>query len=452
MKITIVGCGKTGSNIAERLSNEKHDVTVIDSNPDKINDITNRLDVMGIVGNGASYKVLKEAGADESDLIVAATNQDEINLLCCLFARQAAHCSTIARVRNPQYRDEISFIKEELGLSLTINPDYDAAQEIARVLRFPSATKIDTFAKGRVELIRVRVDEFSAIANKTLIDIAKMTKASVLIGLVERGEDVIIPNGRFEVRAGDTIGVLATPQSARQFFNKIGYDTHQVKDCIIIGGGRMGYYLASSLINSGVAVKIVDRDRKKCEELSVSLPKASIIFGDATDESIMMEEGITSAESVVSLTDMDEGNIFLSLYAKKVSKAKVVTKINHLDLNDIVKNFNLGSIITPKNISADMVVSYVRARQNTIGSNVETLYRLVENKVEALEFKINAGSPVIGIPIQELQLKENLLIGCVSNDESVSIVNGSTIINEGDTVVVITTNEGLKDIKDILKN
>ena len=438
-----------GTVIAERLSSEKHDVTVIDTNPEKINDITGRLDVMGIVGNGASYKLLKEAEIDDSDIFIACTGQDEINLLSCLFARQAGKCSTMARVRNPGYRDEISYIKEELGLSLILNPDYDAAMEVARVLRFPTAIKIDTFAKGRAELIRVALNENSFFVNKSIIEIAKSTGMPALVAIVERDDDVIIPDGNFVFKKGDTINVLSTPRNARDFFRKIGHDTHQIKNAIIVGAGRMTYYLAKQLLNTGIAVKVVDTDRAKCDEISEQLSEATVICADATDEDIMREEGVETVGGFVSLTGMDEANIFLSLYAQKVSKAKIVTKINHLAINDIVKNFSLGSIITPQNISADMVLSYVRARQNSVGSNVETLYRLMDNRVEALEFKISEGAPVIGKPLSELN---NLLIGCVFNDsDGVVIANGNTVIKPGDTVVVITTDRGLNDIKDIIR-
>lgn len=451
MNIIIVGCGKVGVTLAEKLSQEEHDITVIDTNREKVTEITNRLDLMGYVGNGASFELLREAGIEGADLFIAATDQDEINLLCCLFARQAGKCSTIARVRNPQYRNEITYIKEELGLAMVLNPDYDAAMEIARILRFPSANNVDTFAKGRVELLRFEIKEESFLAHKSLIEIGKSTKSQVLICMVLRNGEVIIPNGQFVIEPGDTIGVICTPESAREFFKKVGYDTHQVKNAMIIGGSRMAYYLANQLINSGISVKIIERERAKCETLSELLPKATIICGDATNEDVLLEEGLESVESFISLTGMDEGNIFLSLYSKSVSKAKVITKINKLEASDIVKNFALGSVVTPKNISSDLVVSYARAKQSSLGSNVETMYRMENEKIEVLEFKITNDASIVGIPVEELKLKDNLLLGCVTRKSRASIVNGKTVLEPGDTLIVITTNKGYKDIKDIIK-
>lgn len=411
MNIIIVGCGKVGSAIADQICKEKHNVTVIDEKASVIEDITNRLDVMGLVGNGATISVLKEAGIESAHLLIAVTNQDELNILCCMFARKASKCKTIARVRNPQYKDDITYLKDELGLSMIINPEYDAAMEMARILRFPSANKIDTFAKGRVELLNFTVAEGSNIENKTLIDIAKMVKVPILISAVEREGQVHIPGGSFIIRANDVVRFIAQPSQAREFFTKIGVDTHQVKNTIIAGGGKTAFYLAKLLDGSGIKVCIIEKDRNRCEELSAKLPHVSIICADATDQDVLKEEGIASIESFVALTKMDEGNIFLSLYAKQFSNAKVITKINHISNNDIVKNFNLGSIITPKNITADIVLSHVRAMQNGIGSNVETVYRIVENKVEALEFKITKDSKITGIPIEELKIKKNILIG-----------------------------------------
>ena len=453
MKIIVVGCGKVGVSIIEQLAIEKHDVTVIDPKADLVTDISNRFDVMGFVGNGASAATLKEAGASDADLLIAVTDKDEINLLCCLFAKKAGIGSTIARVRDPRYSEEVTYIKEELGLSLVLNPDYDAAREIARLMRFPSADKIDTFAKGKVELLKFEITEGSVLEGKSLIEVSKLTNAEVLICAVSRGDDVIIPNGVFRLERGDMINIIAAPQTARTFFKKIGVETHQVKDCILAGGGRTGFYLAQQLIASGVAVKIIESDHDRCNDLAEQLPKATVICGDATNQEILLEEGIEQTEGFVSLTGMDECNMFLSLYAKKCSKAKVVTKLNYFASNDIVKNFNLGSVITPKNISADLVVSYARARQNSIDygeSNVETLYKIIENKVEALEFHIAKNSPVAGVPIQSLKLKPDILIGCIIRGRKILIVNGQSVINEGDTVIVITTTTGLKDIKDIL--
>ena len=451
MRIIIVGCGKIGLSIIKQLVIEKHDITVIDKNAEVINDITNNYDVMGLVGNGASYSVQKEAGVDRTNLLIAVTGSDEINLLCCLFAKKAGNCNTIARVRDPLYSKEIQYIKDELGLSMIINPEYAAAVEISRLLRFPSADKIDTFAKGRVELLNLVITEDSPFVNKTLIDVAKRVLSDILICTVERGDDIFIPNGAFILRANDKISIVASAVNSREFFTKIGYDTHQVKDTMIIGGGTMTYYLAELLLKMGIKVKIVEVNRDKCEILSENLPRATIINGDATNQEILIEEGINGCDSFVSLTGIDETNIILSLFAKTRTSGKIVTKIDRISFDDIINTFNVGSLIYPDKIAADYIVSYVRAMQNSIGSNVETLIKLNGGRVEALEFKILKGSPVIGIPLMELNLKRDILIGCINRRGTIIIPKGQNTIEEGDTVIVVTTKSGLSDIKDILE-
>ena len=451
MKIIIVGCGKIGLSIIKQLVIEKHDITVIDKSQEVINDVTNNYDVMGIVGNGASYSVQKDADVDKTDLLIAVTGSDEINLLCCLFAKKAGNCNTIARVRDPLYSKEIQYIKDELGLSMIINPEYAAAVEISRLLRFPSADKIDTFAKGRVELLNLVITEDSPFVNKTLIDVAKRVLSDILICTVERGDDIFIPNGAFILRANDKITIVASAVNSREFFTKIGYDTHQVKDTMIIGGGTMTYYLAELLLKMGIKVKIVEVNRDKCETLSENLPRATIINGDATNQEILIEEGINGCDSFVSLTGIDETNIILSLFAKTRTSGKIVTKIDRISFDDIINTFNVGSLIYPDKIAADYIVSYVRAMQNSIGSNVETLIKLNGGRVEALEFKILKGSPVIGIPLMQLNLKRDILIGCINRRGTIIIPKGQNTIEEGDTVIVVTTKSGLSDIKDILE-
>ena len=450
MKIIIVGCGKIGLSIIKQLVIEKHDITVIDKSAEVINDVTNNYDVMGLVGNGASYSVQKDADVDKTDLLIAVTGSDEINLLCCLFAKKAGNCSTIARVRDPLYSKEIQYIKDELGLSMIINPEYAAAVEISRLLRFPSADMIDTFAKGRVELLNLVINEDSPFVDKTLIDVSKRVLSDILICTVERGDDIFIPNGAFILRAGDKITIVASAVNSREFFTKIGYDTHQVKDTMIIGGGRMTYYLAEILLKMGIRVKIVEVDRDKCETLSETLPKATIINGDATNQEILKEEGIGGCDSFVSLTGIDETNIFLSLYAKTMTSGKVITKIDRISFDDIIHTFSPGSLIYPDKIAADYIVSYVRAMQNSIGSNVETLIKLNGGRVEALEFKISKGSPIVGVPLMQLNLKRDILIGCINRKGTIIIPKGQSVIEEGDTVIVVTTKSGLSDIKDIL--
>ncbi len=451
MRIIVVGCGKVGATITEQLVKEGHDLSVIDMDSEVIHDITNNHDVLGVVGNGASYSIQKDAGVEEADLLVAVTGSDEQNLLCCLFAKKLGNCNTIARVRNPLYNHEIGFIKEELGLSMAINPEYAAATEIARLLRFPSADKIDTFAKGRVEILKFVVKDGSFLAGNNLMEIDKKLKSSVLFCAVQRKDEVVIPKGDFVLNENDIVSIVASPKDAKAFFEKIGVETHQVKDAFIVGGGTIAYYLTEQLLSMGIHVKIIEKDKERCEVLSELLPEAVIIHGDATNHDILMEEGIERAEAFVALTGIDEGNVFLSLYAQSCSKAKVVTKINRISFEDIVANFQLGSLIYPKFITVEYIIRYVRAMQNSLGSNVETMYRLIENKVEALEFLIKEESNVVGIPIQELRLRKDILIACINHRGKIIRPHGQTRISVGDTVIIVTTQQGLRDINDILE-
>ena len=452
MRIIVVGCGKVGRTIVERLSGEGHDIAVIDTDSDVITDVTDNFDVMGVVGNGASYSVLKEAGIEDTNLLIAATDSDELNLLCCLFAKKAGDCSTVARVRNPLYNDEIGYIREELGLSMTINPERAAASEISRLLRFPSAIKIDTFARGRVELLQFVIPQGSILDNCSLTELGSRVKAEVLVCAVQRRGEVVIPGGSFVLHAGDTASVIAEPSHARNFFSKIGVEIHRVANTMIVGGGTIAYYLAKQLLSYGIGVKIIEKDRSRCEWLSQNLPKAIIINGDGTDQDILMEEGIETCESFVTLTGIDEENIFLSLFAQQCNQsAKVITKTNRISIDTIIDRLNLGSMIHPKNITAESIIRYARAMQNSLGSNVEALYYIVEGKAEALEFAIHNEPSVVNIPLAKLHTKDNVLIACIIRNGKSILPNGQTSIEEGDSVIIVTTHKGFGDIKDILE-
>ncbi len=455
MKIIVVGCGKVGSALAAQLSEEGHDVSVVDKNPQVVNDVSSNYDVMGIVGNGGSYSVQKELGVEEADLLIAASDSDELNLLCCLIAKKAGGCSTIARVRNPIYNSEIGFIRDELGLSMTVNPEYAAAMEASRLLKFPSAIKIDTFARGHVELLKFAVPANSPLDGHTLAEISATIKGDVLVCAVEQGSghDVTIPGGDFRLQAGDTISIVTGTHSARGFMEKVGLKSRSVANCMIIGGGTIGYYLAKTLLESHIAVTIIDKDPERCRILSEDLPEANVICGDAANQNVLLEEGIENCESFVSLTGMDEENIFLSLYARKASAKdiKLVTKINRINYDDIIDEMSLGSILNPQHIAAEYIVRYVRAMANSIGSNVETLYNIIENKAEALEFLIQLGAPVIGIPLIDLPIKKGVLIACIYRNRQIIIPNGQSTIEVDDRVIVVTTHMGFQDIRDILQ-
>lgn len=450
MKIIIVGCGNVGATLAEQLGKEGHDITVIDTKEQLVNSLSDACDVLGIVGNGASYNIQMEADVNHADILIAVTGSDELNLLCCLIAKKAGGCHTIARVSNPVYSREISFIREELGLSMIINPQHAAAREMARLLKFPSALKIDSFAKSRVELINYRIEEGNPLCNMKLKYMGSKLKSSVLVAIVERYDEVIIPDGDFELKAKDIISIVGTPVKTVEFFRKIGVPTAAAKDVMVIGGGRTSIYLAKQLIEMGIKVKIIERQKERCEELSEMLPKAMIINGDGTDKDLLMEEGMTQTEAFLAMTDFDEENIMLALFAKSLSKAKLITKVHRIAYDEIIDSLDVGSIVYPKFITAETIIKYVRAMHNSIGSNIETLYRLSDNRVEALEFYIKPDSPVIGIPLQELPLKKNMLIGCITHRGQVTIPKGQSVIEAGDTVILITTKTGLHDIRDAI--
>ena len=451
MRVIIVGCGKVGRTLASRLQEENIDLTLIDTNEERINMLTDEIDAMGVVGNGASINTLMEAGIESADILIAVAGSDELNLLCCLIAQKTSSCHTIARVRNPLYSKEIGFIKERLGISMIINPEFAAAREISRLLRFPSAIKIDTFSKGRVELLKFKVLPEFELDGMSISKITEKYRVDVLFCAIEGKSGISIPGGDHIVHDGDFLSIIAAPNNAALFFKKIGLKTNQVKNAVIVGGGTISYYLASLLLELKIQVKIIEREKSRCEELSDLLPEATIINGDGTDRDLLIEEGLERAESFVVLTNLDEENVFLSLYAKTVCSGKTVAKVNRLEYDDIIESLDLGSVIYPKYITADTILQYVRAMQNSIGSNVETLYHLLDNHAEALEFAVKENSAATNTPLAQLNLKKNLLVGCLIRGGKIRIPRGGDTIRVGDNVIIVTTHKGLNDLTDILE-
>ena len=451
MNIIIIGCGKVGKKLAQQLIFEnEHNITVIDSRRDVIADITDKNDIIGYVGSGTSIKVLKQAGIDTTDILIAVTGSDEINLLSCFIAKKLSNCKTIARVREPEYKTAISLIKEDLGLAMIINPEKMAADQIARILRFPSAIQIDTFAKGRVEIFKIRVPEDSVLDNLRISDIDAKLNSNILVCGVERGEQAFIPDGNFVIRHDDYISIIASISERNQFFKKTGIKTNPIKNTMIVGGGNTAYYLAERLLQSGINVKIVEKNSKLCDDLCMLLPKAVIINADGTNVKLLLEEGIENIDSFVSLTNIDEENVVLSLYAKTKTEGKIITKINRIEYDNVLENLDIGTTVYPKEITAETIVKFVRAAGNTIGSEVETMHLILDGKAEALEFRIATDSTVINTPLCKLSLKENVLIACINRNGNIIIPKGSDCIMPGDTVIVVTKYEGFKDIKDIL--
>lgn len=452
MKIIIVGCGKVGYTLVEQLSGEDHDIVVIDERAEKVNSVTEELDAMGIVGNGVSYQTLKEAGIRHADLLIAVTGSDEQNLLCCVIAKKAGHCKTIARVRNPIYNNEIAFLKEELGLAMIINPEFTSASEIARIFQFPSAVKIDTFSKGRIELLHFRITKECLLNNYELIHIRNTLKCDVLVCMVNRDDEVIIPKGDFVFREGDVIAIVATPTKASEFFRKIGIGTNRIHTAMLVGGGTIAYYLARRLLSVGIETKIIDWDPVRCEELSELLPKATIICGDGTDQRLLMQEGLESVDGFAALTGLDEENILLSLFAKKVSHAKTVTKINRINFTSVLNDIELDSITYPRLLTADVITKYVRSMNESLHINVENLYKLEDGRAEALEFSIKEPSEVTDIPLGKLCIRKNILVCCINRKGQIIIPGGQDTIQVGDSVIVVLTHSRLNDIKEILED
>ena len=442
MKIVIIGDGKVGYKLARQLSVENYDVVMIDSNEKKLKYAVDRLDIACVIGDAADAEVQKQADVPHADLVIACTSEDECNMLSCLIARRLGARHTIARVRNPIYFKQIGLLKEDLHLSMAVNPELIVADEISRLLLFPDASKIETFARGRVELIEYPM---------SLADMYSKFQIKLLVCAVEHGGDVLIPDGDYEIREGDRLHIAVSHSEMERFFRMFGKHKGKIKKVIICGGGRVAYYLAVQLCKLGMQIKIIERDVNRCEELCELLPKATIINGDATDHDLLIEEGIEEADAFVGLTGMDEENIITALFAKNQGASKIIAKINEDRRASMVEDFGIDSIVSAKTATADAILSYVRARKNSQGSsNVETLYQLVDDKIEALEFIIKSETRYTGIPLKELALKSNNLIACISRKRQIIIPGGDDCMEVGDSVIVVTMDTHIEDLEDIL--
>ena len=452
MNIIIVGCGKVGRVLTEQLNEAGNNVTVVDIIPARAAEVASRFDVMGVSGNGATHSVLLAANIEKADLLIAVTGSDERNLLCCLMAKKVGkNCQTIARVRSPQYNAEIPYLKGELGLAMVINPEYAAAAEIARVLQFPSAIKIETFVKGKIELLKFRLPEDSPLCGMAVKEIAPKLHCDVLVCTIERENEAFIANGNFTFAARDVISIIADPKSAYNFFRKINYKAKPVNDVLIAGGGDITHYLCEMLEKSGISVTVIENDVERANVLSDELPFINVIHEDAINQEVLRQENIDKAEAFVSLTNMDEENILLSLFAKSVSDAKIVTKINRIDFDNVIERLDLDTIIYPKNITSEIIVRYVRAMKKTIGTNLETLYQVIKGKVEAAEFNIETDCALTAAPLMKLNLKPGVLVAAIVRNRKVLIPRGSDQLQIGDSVVVVSDHLGLHDMNAILR-
>ena len=450
MQIIVVGCGKVGRSIVAQLSKEDNNVTVIDTNAQIIRNISTNYDVMGIVGNGSSFTILDQADLAHTDMIIAVTERDEVNLLTCVIAKLNNNkIHTVARVRSPQYAGELAKLQKGLDLTMTINPEMEAAKEISRLLNFPSAIEIFSFARNRIDLLRFRVPPISVLVGRSLKAISDLT-TNLLVCIIERNSNIMVPNGDTVIQQGDVLTIIAMPRDAQNFFKKIGVRTNKCRNVMIVGGGQLSFYLSKLLLNNHANVTIVERDMKRCEELVNALPGVTVDCGDGTEKELLEEEHLENMDGFVACTGLDEVNTILSLYAMKHVGRKVITKVNHVDFGDVIEGLQLDSIVNPKELTAQKIVHYVRAAGNSLESNVETLYKLMNGRVEALEFLLEKKSSIIGVKLADLNLKSNVLIAGIVRDGRLIIPGGQDAFQVGDTVIVVTTHLGFHEIFNIL--
>ena len=452
MNIIIVGGGKVGTKLTELLAGEGHDITVIDTAPKLIDNIVNNQDVIGYCGNGASFPVQSEAGVEKCDVFISVTGSDELNIMSCLVAEKLGAKHSVARVRNPEYSLQMDFLRDKLGIDLVVNPDFESANEISRAIEFPSATKVETFAKGRIDLAEITVEEGSVLDGLHLYDLKKTVSVPMLICAVQRGEDVVIPSGNFVIKAGDILHFTTSKYSISKVFKALDIQKKKIKSVLIIGGSRTSFYLARHLLKVGIKVCIVEHDSERAAELETALDGATVICADGTDTEFLDEYRLENVDATVALTDMDEENMIFSMYAARRSVNKTICKVTRPALVNMLPSVTKNcSVIYPQEITSSLILRYIRAVNNSeSSSSVQTLYRILDGKAEAAEFIASKSSALIGITLKDLKLKPDVIIACVSRRGSVIIPDGSTVIEPGDSVIVITAGQGVSDLNEIV--
>lgn len=451
MKIVIIGLGTIGKTVLKILSQEGHTVTIIDEDRDKVDELISRYDVFGVVGNGACRDIQREAKIKDADLAISLTNSDELNVFACLVAKKAGVKSTIARVRNPAYRKQIMDMKDELGISMIVNPEEDTSREIFNLINLPSIAQVEHFAKGKVLLVEVVMDGDCSLIGETLISIGKKITSRVLICAVQRGDEVIIPSGNFVIGRGDRIHFTSDANSLSTFLTEINLIKSPFKKVMIVGGGRTGFYLAEELSKKKYKVKLIESDKKVAEDLAERLNRVTVVHANGTRHDILIEEGIEAMDAFVALTDIDEENMVVSMFANKMKVKKAITLIRSSDLSDMLDELGIENNVSPRDIVANRIISYVRALENKRGSNVLTLYRLVDNRVEALEFLAKKNEKFYGKPLKDLKIKDNCLIASIIRENEVIIPDGSSQLMLGDSVIVVTTHKNFDDLNDIIE-
>lgn len=449
MNILVAGAGKTGLTLARQMIAEGHSITLIDTDNRILESAVERYDAMAVCGNCASKEVLLQAGVEEADLVIAATNADEVNLLCCMTAHGInGNLHTIARIRSPQYAEQVMTMPEIFPLSLTVNPEKRAAMEIERLLRFPGFLRRDTFAKGRVEIVELRIEQGSKLSNIPLSEMSGIIKCRVLVCAVLRGGTAVAPSGNFVLQAGDRIFVTAPTADLATLLSNLGIVTRRVRKVLICGGGRVSYYLAKLLEKDKIEVKLIDKDYDRCVELATLLPDTTVIHGDCSSQRVLDDQGIQTVDALCSLTGMDETNMLISMYAESAGISQVITKLSRGE-NSIAGSLSLGSVICPKELCSNDIVRYVRAMQNQTGAAI-SVHTIADGQAEAVEFLVENSAKHRDTPLRMLKLKNNVLIASITHNGKTQIPNGDSMFAEGDTVVVVTSGRGvLKQINDI---
>ncbi|MBQ7330324.1 MAG: Trk system potassium transporter TrkA [Oscillospiraceae bacterium] len=449
MRIVIIGLGTIGRTVLKSLAGEGHTITIIDENKDKIESLIERYDVYGVVGNGACIDIQKEAKVKGADLAIVLTDSDELNVFACLVAKKNGVKNTIARVRNPDYRNQIMEMKDELGISMIVNPERDTANEIFNRINLPAIAQVEHFAKGRVLLVEIVAEKGCALVGESLISLGKKLTTKVLICAVQREQKVIIPTGNFTIEEGDRIHLTSDAKTLRDFLAEVNLIKSPLKNIMIVGGNKIGYYLANELSKKKYRIKLIETIKKNAEELAEDLPGVTVIHGNGTQHDLLLEEGIEAMDAFVALTHIDEENMVVTMFANKMKVRKTITQIKSDELYGMLDELGINNIVSPSGIVANRIISYIRAIANTRGSNVLTLYRLVNNQVEALEFLAKKPERIYDNPLKDLSIKENCLIACIIRNNEVIIPNGNDCIQLGDNVIVVTTHKNFDDLTDI---
>ena len=451
MKIIIIGNGKVGFTLARQLSGEEHDLVLIDKDADALRSADSALDILCIEGSGASIQILHEAGVKDADLAIAVPGSDELNIVCCLIAKKLGAKHTVARVRSPEYFREANLLKKEIGMDMIINPEYAAAQEISRVLRAPAAFSVETFARGLVEMIGFPIQEGDGLAEMSLFEYNKRHPNGVLMCAVVRGDEVHVPNGRFVPHVGDRAYVIGSQNELNKFFRLLGRDSGRIKNISVLGGSKIATYLTWAVEKAGMKVRIVERDEERCLSLAEKLPGATVIHGDGTDSAVIEAENILDTDGFIALTNRDEENLLMAMTAQRSGVKKVIAKMNRPNYMDMMRQFGVDSIISPKEITANQISAYVRSLARSQGSAVENLYKVLGGKLEAVEFTASAATRFLDTPLRDLKLKDGLLVAAIVHENKTIIPDGNSSIRAGDRVVVMAKSLFLQDLNDILK-